>query len=43
MSTKINEKLISALPTFLVSILTKSLLGTVVVGVISMLVIKLIY
>ena len=38
-----NEKLLAALPTFLVAILTKSLLGTVVVGVISMLVIKLIY
>ena len=38
-----NEKLLAALPTFLVAILTKSLLVTVVVGVISMLVIKLIY
>jgi branched-subunit amino acid transport protein len=38
-----NEKLLAALPTFLVAILTRSLLGTVVVGVISMLVIKLIY
>ena len=37
-----NEKLLAALPTFLVAILTKSLLGTVVVGVVSMLVIKLI-
>lgn len=37
-----NEKLLAALPTFLVAILTKSLLGTVVVGVMSMLVIKLI-
>lgn len=34
-----NEKLLAALPTFLVAILTKSLLGTVVVGVISMLII----
>lgn len=38
-----NEKLLAALPTFLVAIITKSLLGTVVVGIISMLVIKLIY
>lgn len=37
-----NEKLLAALPTFLVAILTKSLLGTVVVGVVSMLVINLI-
>ncbi|MGG7058917.1 AzlD domain-containing protein [Clostridium nigeriense] len=38
-----NEKLLAALPTFLVAIITKSLLGTVVVGIISMLAIKLIY
>lgn len=38
-----NEKILAALPTFLVAILTKSLLGTVLVGVISMLIIKIIY
>lgn len=37
-----NEKLLAALPTFLVAILTKSLLGTVVMGIASMLVIKMI-
>lgn len=38
-----NEKILAALPTFLVAILTKSLLGTVLVGIISMLIIKFIY
>lgn len=38
-----NEKILAALPTFLVAILTKSLLWTVIIGVISMVIIKFIY
>ena len=38
-----NEKILAALPTFLVAIFTKSLLWTVIIGVISMMIIKFIY
>ncbi len=37
-----NVELLAALPTFLMAVLTRSLLGTVVVGVISIMVLRLI-
>jgi branched-subunit amino acid transport protein len=37
-----NEKLLASLPAFLVAILTKSLLGTVIAGIVSMFIVNLI-
>jgi len=38
-----NTKILAALPTFLVALFTRSLLGTVVTGIISMLLLRLVY
>jgi branched-subunit amino acid transport protein len=38
-----STKILAAIPTFLVALLTRSLLGTVVTGILSMLLLRMVY